>query len=66
MNVTKQQYSQPISCQGQTVSIYTVQECWQVAGQEQLHSLNRLNLFILCVCAFTYLPSSIIFTADNE
>ena len=41
------------------------QACWQVAGQLQLKCLSRLNpWFIPCVCAFTYLPSSIIFTAD--
>ena len=36
---------------------------WQVAGQLQLHCLN--TLFISCICAFTYLASSIIFMADT-
>ena len=40
---------------------------WQVARQLQLHYLSRLSLwFVLCVCAFTYLPSSIIFMADTS
>ena len=30
----------------------------QVVEQLQLHCLNRLNAFIPCVCAFTYLSSS--------
>ena len=33
------------------------------AGQLQLHCLGRLNPFIPCVCAFTYLSSSIFFMA---
>ena len=33
--------------------------------QLQLHCLSRLNPFIPCVCAFTYLSSSILFTADT-
>ena len=37
---------------------------WQLVGQLQFHCLSRLNPFIPCVCAFTYLSSSIIFTAD--
>ena len=39
---------------------------WQVAGQLQFHSLSRLNLFIPCVCAFTYLSSSIKITANTS
>ena len=34
--------------------------------QLQLHCLNRLNPFIPCVCTFTYLSSSVIFTADTS
>ena len=55
-----------------TVSIPVVfdsshsQAHWQVAWQLQFHCLSRLNPFIPCVCAFTYLSSSIIFTADTS
>ena len=37
----------------------------EVAGQLQFHCLSRLNPFIPCVCAFTYLSSSIKITADT-
>ena len=40
---------------------------WQVVGQLQLHCLSMLNArFIPCVCAFTYLSSSIIFTSSSS
>ena len=45
---------------------FITQARWQVAGQLQLHCLSRLNLFIPCVCTFTYLSTSIIFTADTS
>ena len=62
MNITKQlpRCSQPIG------RFYFTQACWQVAEQLQLHCLSRLNSFISCVCAFTYLSSSVIFTADTS
>ena len=34
--------------------------------QLQLHCLSWMNPFIPCVCAFTYLSLSIIFTADTS
>ena len=58
MNITKQQYSKLVG------HFWFTQAHWQVARQLQLHCLSRLNPFIPCVCAFTYLHSSIIFTAD--
>ena len=60
MNVTKQQYSKPINC------FWFTQEHWQVARQLQFHCLSRLNQLIPCVCAFTYLSSSIKITADTS
>ena len=61
MNITKQQYSQPISC------FQVTQVRWEVSGQLQLYCLSRLNpWFISCVCAITYLSLSIIFTADTS
>ena len=48
MNITKQQYSQPIRC------FQVTQVRWEVSGRLQFHCLSRLNpLFIPCVCAFT-------------
>ena len=60
MNVTKQHYSQPIG------RLWFTQAQWQVAGQLQLHCPSKLNPFKPCVCAFTYLSSSIIFTAGSS
>ena len=40
MNITKQHYSQPISC------FWFILARWQVASQLQFHCLSRLNLFI--------------------
>ena len=37
---------------------FTLQARWQVAGQLQFHCLSRLNPFIPCVCAITYVSSS--------
>ena len=59
MNVTKQQYNQSISR-----FWFCTQAHWQVDEQLQFHCLSRLNPFIPCVCAFTYLSPSIISMAD--
>ena len=48
----------------ESISFWFTQARWQVAGQLQIHCLCRLNPFIPCVCAFTYLSSLIIFTVD--
>ena len=73
MNITKQQNSKLTQvifdshrCVGKLLGSYSLQVRWQVAGQLQLHCLSSGILFIPCVCAFTYLSSLIIFTADTS
>ena len=39
---------------------------WHFAGPLQLCCLSRLNISIPCVCTFSYLSLSTIFTADNK
>ena len=61
-NVTKQQLAHEAYSQAHLVF---TQMHWQVPMQLQLHCLSMLNPFIPCVCAFAYLSSSIIFTAES-
>ena len=68
MSPVSRLYSQNSSTVRQPIGrFWVIQAHWQVARQLQLHCqcLSRLNLFIPCVCTFTYLSSLISSMAEE-